>query len=180
MAFVRNTGDFIRILRICYTKPFETDDSTLELISDGPSTSSFMPPPPPPAPIYLNCRNIFSTKNSTSELKSKLYEFLREAAFSPSTDTSHRWRLLTAESLGIFTSNAKKSEDLWENSFHAISISSSTQMNRCAFDGINIFYDTGFFGKDKDEDPEKPDDKKGSKALVPKRKIPCSIVWKLA
>lgn len=81
---------------------------------------------------------------------------------------------------------------MWENSFHAISISSS-MMNRGSLNGVNLFYDTGFFGKEADGVEEEevgaqanggavetqesdPGFNKDSKALaIRAKRLPCVI-----
>lgn len=163
MTFSRNTGDFIRILRVCYSKPNETDEPVQTLEED---LCEMKPPPPPP--IYLQCKNIISTNNSVRELKRELNEFMAKENWKSQTDLRRRWNFLIAESITVFTSdtggknnsfqsrssakgsNSGKHKKInkysidYDNSFHAISISSSG-MNCSMFNAIHVFYDGGYF-----------------------------------
>ena len=132
MVFPRNTGDFIRILRICYRKV--EPNSPIDL--------------PPSAPIYLQAKFLVSRDNSEKQLRSQLQEFTSGQQWRESAHLARRWRALFAETMPHFIASrgrkAAELESVLEQSFHAISISQST-MNRKLLTGIHIYYDIGFF-----------------------------------
>lgn len=178
MTFSRNTGDFIRILRVCYSKPNEDVDGNFE-INPAESDDIILESKPPPAPIYLQCKSLFSSNNSNRELRKQMNEFLMKENWNDEIDVRKQWRFLMAESIAIFTKEeAKKNKKLnidYDNSFHAISIS-TTGMNCSMFNAINIFYDVGFFEQENADNEQTNSETQivdNSKAVVKTR---CSIL----
>lgn len=164
MTFARNTGDFVRIIRLCYLKPYlpnENNDNNNDNISSIINWK-------PSAPIYLQCKNIVSINNSLKELQQQMNDYLLKARKNEYHNSANyqyytggeieRWRFICADSVAIFISNISNSGDSrnrrniimsdCDKSFHAITISSNhASMNRKMLNGINIYYDIGLYGR---------------------------------
>lgn len=146
MTFSRNTGDFVRILRLCYLRSRENNNMD-RIINWSPR-----------AMIYLQRKNIISINNSIKELQQQMNDYLMRAKKVEQNHDGNgeRWRFLGIDSVAIFISHNSNSRDSknrrnnlmadCDKSFHAISISSSS-MNRNMLNGFNIYYDIGFHGQ---------------------------------
>jgi len=143
MSFTRDTGDYIRILRIAYTKPQE---APLDI-----PLSSTLPPPPP---IYLKCET-FSLKDSYSEIKRKISEFFSRDEWT--AEERFKWRFLNFETIFVFAINKRAFESNIDESFQAVSISTKSTINRCMFYAVKVYFDVGFYGIDQNEETKKTD-----------------------
>ncbi|CAG2115730.1 unnamed protein product, partial [Medioppia subpectinata] len=91
MSITRDTGDFVRILRLVYTKP-------RELPSDIPISSTL----PPPPPVYVEHR-VFVVHKGYGEVKRVISEFLARDEWR-ATD-QYKWLLLNVETVAVYASN---------------------------------------------------------------------------
>jgi hypothetical protein len=140
MASIRGTGDFIRILRIAYTKP-------PELPSDIPLSLSL----PPPPPVYLQCETFLSLE-SYSEIKRNISEFLSRDEWS--AEERYKWRFLNCETVFVLSANKRSLESNLNESFQVI-FTSKLSINTLLFFAMRTYFDVGFYGIDKYENFKK-------------------------
>ena len=135
MSIVRETGDYVRIMRIAYTKPRDPPE-------DIP-VSSHLPPPPP---VYLESR-VFVLHKSYSDVKKSVAEFLSRDEWT--AQQQYKWILLNCETVFVMSPNNLKNslEDNTDKSFQDIS-SSKLSINRNLFFAVKLYYDVGFYGVD--------------------------------
>ncbi|CAG2183129.1 unnamed protein product, partial [Oppiella nova] len=95
MSITRGTGDYIRFLRIAYTKP-------LEVSADIPISSTL----PPPPPVYLEHR-VFALHKDYSDIKHAINDFMGRDEWRTSQE-QYKWLLLSCETVPIFAKNYLK------------------------------------------------------------------------
>ena len=161
MASIRSTGDFIRILRIAYTKP-------LELPPNIPLSLSL----PPPPPIYLQCQTFLLLK-SYSEVKRNISQFLSRDEWS--AEERYKWRFLNCETVFVLSSNRRALESNLNESFQVISTSKSS-INTLMFFAIKTYFDVGFYGIDKDENLKKCENLETQNVINKKELNACKII----
>jgi hypothetical protein len=161
MASIRGTGDFIRILRIAYTKPHE-------LPANVPLSLSL----PPPPPVYLQCQTFLLLK-SYSEVKRNISEFLsRDEWFA---EERYKWRFLNCETVFVLSTNKRALASNLNESFQVISTSKSS-INTLMFFAMKIYFDVGFYGIDKDENLKKGENSETENVINKKESNACKIM----
>ncbi|CAG2115346.1 unnamed protein product [Medioppia subpectinata] len=135
MAITRDTGDFVRILRLVYTKP-------RELPSDIPISSTL----PPPPPVYIGHRT-FVVHKGYGDVKRVISEFLARDEWRATNQ--YKWLLVNVETVAVFASNGLRQplETNADQSFQAL-LSSNLSMNRTEYFAIKLYYDVGYYGID--------------------------------
>ncbi|XP_054164386.1 uncharacterized protein LOC128962077 [Oppia nitens] len=148
MSAIRETGDYIRILRLAYTKPRDVP-------ADIPESATL----PPPPPVYLESRP-FVLHKSYSEVKRSVNEFMNRQEWSSQAPDRYKWSLFSCETVPVFSSNSLKQslETNSDQSFQAI-LSSSRSINRSEYFAVKIYFDVGYYGVD-----HQLPDKQGSQA----------------
>ena len=135
MSITRETGDFIRILRIAYTKPNDPP-------ADIPMASTL----PPPPPTYLESK-VFVLDKTYADVKKAVANFMAREEWT--AQQQYKWILLNCETMFVLSQNGLKSslESNTDQSFQAIS-SSKLSINRNLFFAVKLYYDVGFYGVD--------------------------------
>ncbi|RWS29280.1 hypothetical protein B4U80_00675 [Leptotrombidium deliense] len=133
MSHSADRGDYIRIFRMAYTK--STDRQQL----------------PPPPPIYLSSVIFTPAGHETSvhEIKRKMHEWVVAATLeinSSGEKPLHRPRLLSAETVEIFTKDFSEEEirSETENTFQFNRIGT---MNSFLYMAFRVYFDVGFYGR---------------------------------
>ncbi|CAG2166541.1 unnamed protein product [Oppiella nova] len=136
MSFRRGTGDFIRILRIAYTKPRE--------VSADIPISSTLPPPPP---VYLEHR-VFALHMDYSEIKCTINYFMGRDEWRTSQE-QYKWLLLSCETVPVFANNGLKTslESISDHSFQTL-LSSNYTLCCSEYFALKLYYDVGYYGID--------------------------------
>ena len=155
MSHNADRGDYIRIFRVAFTKRPEDHGSSPE-----PSSSSTNGATvgenygnPPPAPIFLSTI-IFTPADpdaTVQEIRRKIHEWVevatREVRMAEGMiPAGHRPRLLSAETVEIFTKDFTEDEirSETENTFKPNRIGT---LNQFLFMAFRIYFDVGFFGR---------------------------------
>ena len=138
--FTRGGGDFIRILRIMYTKPREVPE-------DIPISLTL----PPPPPIYLEHRT-FVLHKDYSEIKHAINDFMGRDEWRTAHE-QYNWLLLNCETVPIFAKNYLKStlEKNTDRSFQAL-LSSNLTLSLTQYYALKLYYDVGYYGVDHNQD----------------------------
>ncbi|CAG2161784.1 unnamed protein product [Oppiella nova] len=122
-------GDYVHILRVAYTKPFEP-----EVEHTGG--------PPPPAPIYLSSKVFLVTKNDVlDDIHHRINNWIKEAS---QVEERFKSRLLSAETVEVFAKDEHNLEKALEQTFQCNRLGS---MNTFAFSAIRVYFDVGFYGR---------------------------------
>ena len=124
MSTTRETGDFIRIMRIAYTKQKE-----------GSANSS----PPPTPPIHMDSQS-FVLHKSYSDGKRTVADFMAGEEWT----AKHNWLLMNCETVYVMSPNGMKSslESNCNKSFQVIS-SSNLSINRNLFFAVRVYFNAG-------------------------------------
>ncbi|CAG2167095.1 unnamed protein product, partial [Oppiella nova] len=132
----RGGGDFIRILRIMYTKPREVPE-------DIPISLTL----PPPPPIYLEHRT-FVLHKDYSEIKRAINDFVGRDEWLTS-QTQFKWHLMSCQTVPVFANNGLKTslESNSDQSFQAL-LSSNLTLSRREYFALRLYYDVGYYGVD--------------------------------
>ncbi len=126
-------GDYVHILRVAYTKPFEPEVEH----SSGP---------PPPAPIYLSSKIFLITKNDVlDDVHHRINNWIKEAS---QVEERFKSRLLSAETVEVFAKDGdeRNLEKALEQTFQCNRLGS---MNTYAFNAIRVYFDVGFYGRNR-------------------------------
>ncbi|CAG2180316.1 unnamed protein product, partial [Oppiella nova] len=152
MSVTRGTGDFIRILRIVYTKPRE--------VSADIPISSTLPPPPP---VYLEHR-VFVLHKDYSEIKYAINDFMGRDEWRTAQEP-YKWLLLSCETVPVFANNGLKStlEKNSDQSFQTL-LSSTYTLSCSEYFAFELYYDVGYYGVDHLDTIKLDDDDKESQS----------------
>ncbi|CAG2170349.1 unnamed protein product, partial [Oppiella nova] len=136
MSVTRETGDFIRILRIAYTKP-------RELSADIPISSTL----PPPPPVYLE-HQVYVSHKDYSMIKHVINDFMGRDEWRTAQET-YKWLLLSCETVPVFANNGLKTS-LGANSDQSFQALLSSNHTLCSSEyyALILYYDVGYYGID--------------------------------
>ncbi|XP_054161102.1 uncharacterized protein LOC128959187 [Oppia nitens] len=147
-------GDYIHILRVAYTKPFEhllggqtSADNTSNSSRTADNQSIGWPTgPPPPAPIYLSSKVFLVSKQDIlDDVHHKINNWVKD---SSQMDERFKSRIMSAETVQVF---AKDGDDrnlcrALEQTFQCNRLG---LMNTFAFNAIRVYFDVGFYGRNR-------------------------------
>ncbi|CAG2164118.1 unnamed protein product [Oppiella nova] len=155
MSVTRETGNYVRFLRIAYTKP---RDMSADILID-----STLPAPPP---IYLK-HQVFVLHKDYSEIKNAINDFIGKDEWRTSQEP-YKWLLLNCETFPIFAKNYLKTtlEKNTDRSFQAL-LSSNLNPSLTEYYAIKLYYDVGHFGLEQDQ---------GQNAKTPNNQNNCSVI----
>ncbi|CAG2110036.1 unnamed protein product [Medioppia subpectinata] len=126
-------GDYVHILRVAYTKPFEPEVE---------HTAG----PPPPAPIYLSSKIFLVTKQDVlDDVHHRINNWIKDAS---QVEERFKSRLLSAETVEVFAKDGdeRNLEKALEQTFQCNRLGS---MNTYAFNAIRVYFDVGFYGRNR-------------------------------